>query len=142
MTWCELIAEMFAPGSRGAIVPPPAIPSQRLHGPLSRSACGWILRRTGGVACRTHPGAELPVPKHRFAAHPCRWNGRCSCLGSWDSHAIECAAFALDGQFQMAGTCGKATADPLVGEEKRVGYRKWQEKWDKWIDDVVEHKYC
>jgi len=97
-----------------------------------------------GVDYRNHPAALLlaaNVPIVISSDDPSFWH--CAPLSHDFYFAfLGIAPMKADLRFLKSLAINSIRYSALVGEEKRVGYRKWQEKWDKWIDDVVEHKYC
>ncbi|EDX10892.1 adenosine deaminase 2 [Drosophila simulans] len=97
-----------------------------------------------GVDYRNHPAALLlaaNVPIVISSDDPSFWH--CAPLSHDFYFAfLGIAPMKADLRFLKSLAINSIRYSALVGEEKRVGYRKWQEKWDKWIDDVVENKYC
>ncbi|XP_017003528.2 adenosine deaminase 2 [Drosophila takahashii] len=95
-----------------------------------------------GVDYRNHPAALLlaaSVPIVISSDDPSFW--RCAPLSHDFYFAfLGIAPMKADLRFLKSLALNSIRYSALVGEERQVGYEKWQKKWDKWIEDVVENK--
>ncbi|XP_052843916.1 adenosine deaminase 2 [Drosophila gunungcola] len=95
-----------------------------------------------GVDYRNHPAALLlaaNVPVVISSDDPSFW--RCAPLSHDFYFAfLGIAPMKADLRFLKSLAINSIRYSALEGEEKRLGYAKWEKLWDKWIDDVVEKK--